>query len=74
MRVVRLATGVLLFILAVVLLLFGAALAFTAGGTDIAEINTDIHLVGFGLLLLGAAFGWFGWLLVRRRRPLAANE
>ena len=74
MRVVRLATGVLLFTPAAALLYVGVVFAFTPGGTDISEINNTVRFIGFVLLVVGAALGWIGWRLVRRRRPVAPDQ
>jgi hypothetical protein len=67
-RIVRMTTGIVAFSIAAVLLLVGGGFAFGPDATDISEVNGDFRAIGFALLLVGAALGWVGWRLVRRRR------
>jgi len=71
MPVVKAVTGVLLLAFAAVFAFMGAELAFGPDAGDISSINGTIRLIGWALLLVGAALGWFGLRLMRRRtRPL----
>jgi protein-S-isoprenylcysteine O-methyltransferase Ste14 len=74
MRIVRLATGILALALAAYVLFIGGVLAFGPDAGDASAPNGLARLIGFVLLLLAAAFGWVGWRLVRKRRPIARGE
>jgi hypothetical protein len=75
MRVVRLATGVLLMALAAALALAGVVsiVGGNSGGGDL-PLPTGGAVIGVVSLVLALYLVLIGWRLVRRRRPPAHDD
>jgi hypothetical protein len=62
-RKARITGGVLLIVLAVFVLVVGAGIIVIGG-----DLSNGIAIVfGWGMLWVGALFGWAGWRLARAR-------